>query len=41
MDAKLEKAKILTQALPFIKRYHGKTIVVIYGGSAMTDQKIK
>lgn len=33
------KAKILTQALPFIKRYHGKTIVIKYGGSAMTDQK--
>ena len=41
MVSNLEKAKILTQALPFIKRYHGKTIVIKYGGSAMTDQKIK
>ena len=41
MVSKLEKAKILTQALPFIKSYHGKTIVIKYGGSAMTDQKIK
>ena len=41
MVSNLEKAKILTQALPFIKRYHGKTIVIKYAGSAMTDQKIK
>ena len=41
MVSNLEKAKILTHALPFIKRYHGKTIVIKYGGSAMTDQKIK
>ena len=41
MVSNLEKAKILTQALPFIKRYHGKTIVIKYGGNAMTDQKIK
>ena len=30
-------AQILAEALPYIKRFHGKTIVVKYGGSAMTD----
>ena len=32
-----EKAEILSQALPYIQRFHGKTIVVKYGGNAMTD----
>lgn len=41
MISNLDKAKILTQALPFIKRYHGKTIVIKYGGSAMIDLQIK
>ncbi|MFN7085094.1 MAG: acetylglutamate kinase [Burkholderiales bacterium] len=36
-----EKAKILTEALPYIQRFHGKTIVVKYGGNAMTDEKLK
>ncbi|OGA35542.1 MAG: acetylglutamate kinase [Betaproteobacteria bacterium RIFCSPLOWO2_12_FULL_64_23] len=31
------KAQTLAEALPYIKRFHGKTIVVKYGGSAMTD----
>ena len=31
------KAQILAEALPFIRRFHGKTIVVKYGGNAMTD----
>src|SRR5471032_3012177 len=31
------KAQILAEALPYIKRFHGKTIVVKYGGSAMTE----
>ncbi len=31
------KAQILAEALPYIKRFHGKTIVVKYGGNAMTD----
>ncbi len=30
-------ANILTQAMPYIRRFHGKTIVVKYGGNAMTD----
>ncbi|MBX9810469.1 MAG: acetylglutamate kinase [Burkholderiales bacterium] len=35
------KAKILAEALPYIQRFHGKTIVVKYGGNAMTDAKLK
>ncbi|HWQ40070.1 MAG TPA: acetylglutamate kinase [Burkholderiales bacterium] len=35
------KALILAEALPYIRRFHGKTIVVKYGGNAMTDEKLK
>jgi acetylglutamate kinase len=35
------KAEILAEALPYIKRFHDKTIVVKYGGNAMTDEKLK
>ncbi len=35
------KAKILAEALPYIQRFHGKTIVIKYGGNAMTDVKLK
>jgi len=35
------KAKILAEALPYIQRFHGRTIVVKYGGNAMTDDKLK
>jgi acetylglutamate kinase len=36
-----EKARILAEALPYIKRFHGKTIVVKFGGNAMTDELLK
>jgi acetylglutamate kinase len=36
-----EKAKILAEALPYIRRFHGKTIVIKYGGNAMTDDRLK
>ena len=36
-----ERAEVLTQALPYIKRYNGKVIVVKYGGHAMTDETLK
>jgi acetylglutamate kinase len=36
-----DRAKILAEALPYIQRFHGKTIVIKYGGSAMTDDKLK
>ena len=32
-----DKAEILAQALPYIRKFHGKTIVIKYGGNAMTD----
>ncbi|WP_104107495.1 acetylglutamate kinase [Nocardioides sp. 616] len=35
------KAATLAAALPWLKRYHGKTIVVKYGGNAMTDDSLK
>jgi len=35
------KAKVLAEALPYIQRFHGKTIVIKYGGNAMTDEKLK
>ncbi|MGM0431855.1 MAG: acetylglutamate kinase [Spirochaetota bacterium] len=41
MDQYIEKANILIEALPYIKRFYGKTVVVKYGGSAMTDEAIK
>lgn len=34
-------AKVLTEALPYIQRFTGKTIVVKYGGSAMVDERLK
>jgi acetylglutamate kinase len=37
----LDKAKVLTQALPYIQKYNKKTIVVKYGGNAMVNEKLK
>lgn len=34
-------ADVLTQALPYIRRFRGKTIVVKYGGNAMVDERLK
>ncbi|EHR70086.1 acetylglutamate kinase [Burkholderiales bacterium JOSHI_001] len=36
-----EKAEILAQALPYIRKYHGKTLVIKYGGNAMTDPALQ
>jgi acetylglutamate kinase len=36
-----EKAEILAQALPYIRRFHGKTMVIKYGGNAMTDPALQ
>jgi len=35
------KADILSEALPYIRRFHGKTIVVKYGGNAMVDHTLQ
>jgi acetylglutamate kinase len=34
-------ASVLTEALPYIKRFNGKTMVIKYGGNAMSDEKLK
>lgn len=36
-----ERAQILTEALPYIQRFHGKTVVIKYGGNAMVDDQLK
>lgn len=36
-----QRAEVLTQALPYIKRYNGKIVVVKYGGNAMIDENLK
>ncbi|MBA2660202.1 MAG: acetylglutamate kinase [Nitrosospira sp.] len=36
-----DKAKILAEALPYIQRFHGKTIVIKYGGNAMIEGNLK
>jgi len=41
MQAVMEKAQILTEALPYIKEYHGKTVVIKYGGAAMEREDLK
>jgi acetylglutamate kinase len=35
------KARVLFEALPYIQRFHGKTIVVKFGGNAMADRELK
>ena len=36
-----ERAQVLTQALPYIKKYNGKIVVVKYGGNAMVNEQLK
>ena len=36
-----QRAEVLTQALPYIKRYNGKTVVIKYGGNAMVNEHLK
>ncbi len=36
-----QRAEVLTQALPYIKKYYGKTIVIKYGGNAMINEELK
>ncbi|MER1940401.1 MULTISPECIES: acetylglutamate kinase [unclassified Castellaniella] len=35
------KAEVLSEALPYIRRFHGKTVVIKYGGNAMTDEALQ
>ncbi len=41
MQELIGKANVLMEALPWIKRFYGKTIVIKYGGNAMVDGKLK
>jgi acetylglutamate kinase len=41
MQELIEKASVLMEALPYIRKFSGKTVVVKYGGHAMTDPKLK
>lgn len=36
-----DRAQVLVQALPYIDRYHGKIVVVKYGGNAMINEKLQ
>ena len=38
MQEQIKKANILIEALPYIRKLSGKTIVVKYGGNAMTEE---
>jgi acetylglutamate kinase len=40
-DGHLDKARVLTEALPYIQRFHGKTLVIKYGGSAMREEGLR
>ncbi len=40
-EAAAQVAGVLSQALPYIQRFRGKTIVVKYGGNAMVDEELK
>jgi len=41
MSTALEKAAVLAEALPWLERFRGATVVVKYGGNAMTDDSLK
>lgn len=41
MLSNMERAEVLTQALPYIKKYSGKIVVIKYGGNAMINEQLK
>ncbi len=41
MEELIEKANVLMETLPWIKRFYGKTIVIKYGGNAMVEEPLK
>lgn len=41
MNRLVEKASVLHEALPYIRRFHGRTFVIKYGGHAMVDAELK
>lgn len=40
LDAALERAAVLVEALPWLEHFHGKTVVIKYGGNAMTRPEL-
>lgn len=41
IETAMSNARVLSEALPYIRRFSGKTLVIKYGGNAMTDEKLK
>ena len=41
MKTIIEKANVLIESLPYIRKFSGKTFVIKYGGAAMVDEKLK
>lgn len=41
MSTAMEKAAVLVEALPYIKKFYGRTVVIKYGGHAMLNQELK
>jgi acetylglutamate kinase len=41
LEAVMNNARVLSEALPYIRRFSGKTIVIKYGGNAMTEEALK
>ena len=41
MKTLIEKANVLNEALPYIRKFYGKTFVIKYGGAAMVEDKLK
>ena len=37
----VERAQVLAEALPYIQKYYGKTVVVKYGGNAMISEELR
>lgn len=40
-EALIKRAEIVMEALPYLKKFHGKTIVIKYGGNAMVDRNLR
>ncbi|MBM4349524.1 MAG: acetylglutamate kinase [Deltaproteobacteria bacterium] len=41
METPIDKAKVLVEALPYIRRFYNKTLVIKYGGSTMEEERLK
>ena len=39
--SEVDRAKVLAEALPYIQKYYGKTVVVKYGGNAMISDELR